>query len=302
MRMILCWLWALTVALLGAPPLWAQAGRYVPLLRPSGGGGSHFVPHLPWHGGGGSDDSGVVVVWVIGLIVLVVIGWYLVQALGRQFGRRPGAGPETGSDRPGDSQAGGESPAPDQVLSPAEVAGKAGQTTRLLEFLARQDPDLDPAVLSERFTRTFRLVQGCWAEQDYGPVRDLLMPGLLAEHEGLLRSMRWHGEVNRIEGLRVERLEFVHLSCPLPRNQQQVTALVTFEACVYFVDARTLAYRRGPREPRRFQECWTFRRQGDSWRLQTITRNQALYRLRAANEVEGLTERQLQEVQQAVPL
>jgi predicted lipid-binding transport protein (Tim44 family) len=132
-------------------------------------------------------------------------------------------------------------------------------------------------------------VQQAWEARDYSPVRDLLMPGILAEHEGLLQSMRANHEVNRIVDLRIERQEFMHLSCPGRLDMQEVTALLTFRARVYFIDERTGLYTCGSRSLEWFQEFWTFRRQGDRWLLQAIERSHESDRLQRANLIDYLS-------------
>src|SRR5262249_44740531 len=96
---------------------------------------------------------------------------------------------------------------------------------------------------------------------------------LCARHEELLRGMRDNQEVNRIENLRVLRLEFVHVRCPGETYRAEVTALITFQAKVYFVREWTGAFLRGSRDVIPYQEFRTFRRHGAGWRLQTIERS-----------------------------
>ncbi len=103
-----------------------------------------------------------------------------------------------------------------------------------------------------------------------------------------------------IEGLHVERLEFVHLSCPPTPAVAEVTALIAFSAQVYFVDDRTGAYTRGERQYKWFQEFWVFRRQGDDWRLYAIERSDASDRLRGENRVAGMTDAELRNAQRGV--
>jgi predicted lipid-binding transport protein (Tim44 family) len=175
-----------------------------------------------------------------------------------------------------------------------EVAAKAGQTTRLLEFLAHQDPQLDPNRLRALVTATFCQVQQCWQARDYGPVLELLGPNLLAEHRKLLRQMRQGHEFNLMEGLRVAAVDFVHLFCSEDAGDQEVAVLITFETTEYFVDDRYGTYTRGSRDPGLFQEFWVFHRQGERWRLDAIERTHESDRLRADNHVAGLSAEQLE--------
>src|SRR5262249_7676199 len=79
-------------------------------------------------------------------------------------------------------------PLEDLILSAKEVEPSALRTRRLLEELARRDPALEPSSLDAFIRATFLKVQRCWEERDYRPVRDLLAPCLLAEHEELLQA------------------------------------------------------------------------------------------------------------------
>jgi predicted lipid-binding transport protein (Tim44 family) len=290
------WVLAFGVPLLAAGGAWGQAGRYIPIPPVSGGGsGVHFVPHIPGLGGVNADVFWVFVA-VIGVIVLAVIGWHLGQRLGR--GAR---GPTFGPRHAGQTAwANVSAPAPDLILNPAEVAEKARRTFRLLDMLSRKESLFEPSALAAFIDSTFRQVQQCWEARDYGPVEALLMPVILYQHQGLLRAMRRNREINRIDGLEIGRLEFVHVSCPEETEQQEVTALITFAAKVYFVDERTGAYLRGDRLGRLYQEFWTFRRQGEGWRLQAIARSHESDRLKAENRVAGMTATELRNVQEGV--
>jgi hypothetical protein len=262
---------------------------------PAPGGGGHFVPHIPFHGsgggGGGNDDVFWVIVAIVGAIILAVVGWHLGRGLGRR--KSPARSPVWQATAP---------PMQDLILQPAEVADKAERTRRLMEFSAHQDSALDPGELHKWIAMTFVLVQKAWQERDYESVRDLLLPGILAKHQGLLQSMRKNHEINRIECLRIERLEFVHLHCPRRVEDQEVTALITFRASVYFVDGRTGAYRRGLQSPSWFQEFWVFRRQDEKWLLQTIEQSHESDRLGRPNFVADLTDQQLANAQHSITL
>ena len=161
----------------------------------------------------------------------------------------------------------------DLILSAEEVAEKARSTLRSLEELAQRDPVFDPSSLEAFITATFLQVQQCWEKRDYGPVRDLLAPSLLAEHEELLQAMRRDGVINRIESMSVRRLELVDVYCPEETDRHEVTALITFDAKTSFMDEATGAYVRGSRKLLPYQEFWVFGRRGDIWRLRTIDRD-----------------------------
>jgi hypothetical protein len=287
---------ALGVVLMRASAAQAQAGRFIPIrLPPSPGGGGHFIPHLPIHFG----DS---VMWYIlgfaGVCALVYVGWMLGQALGSRLRH----GPQEPRASWSPTATVWNTPPPDLILQPFAVAARAEQTRLLLEFLAHQDPILDPCKLHEEFARIFFLVQKAWEARDYQSVRDLILPELLARHENLLGLMRTSHEINRIDDLGLERLEFVHLNCPKSLRLQEVTALITFRASVYFVHDRTGAFTRGQRSPGLFQEFWVFRRGEYGWQLLDIERSHASGRLRRSNYVGELNATQLANAQSSITL
>lgn len=303
-----------------SPPVLAQAGRFIPFRSiplprtplprvPPPGGGSHIIPHVPVHVGGKDDDrrdgdntAGWIILTILGTLALVFGGWFLGRALGERL--RPMAKNRT-STRPLGSTVWKTTTIPpmqDLILQPSEVAVKAVQTRRLMEFLAHQDRALDPDDLRSRIAITFTRVQKAWEARDYESVRHLLLPDILAKHEGLLKDMRNSHEINRIEDLRIERLEFVHLHCPHSVEALEATALITFQACVYFVDDRTGAYTRGLRSPSWFQEFWIFRRRGGDWLLQDIEQSHKSNRLERSNFVSDLTDLQLTNAQSSITL
>jgi hypothetical protein len=51
--------------------------------------------------------------------------------------------------------------------------------------------------------------------------------------------MRANGERNALVGLRVERLEFVHLDYRRDSDALEVAALITFRTASYYVEARS---------------------------------------------------------------
>jgi hypothetical protein len=277
---------ALCVALLTSGTAWGQAGRYIPLppvSSPAGGSGAGSLVYLlP---SSIQDNILPVVVIGVGMFFLGAIGWAIGQSLTQ--GDRASA-PPSFSRSPFSSwgpQARFVPPLEDLIRSPAEVQEKVGETTRLLGELARSDPAFDPGRLAVSFAHTFTQVQRCWQERDYGPIRDLLMPALRDRHEQLLRAMRRDGLINRIDDLLIRRLEFVHVCCEGDKGETTVTALITFDAKVYFVSAFTGAFVRGSQKVIPYQEFWTFRRDGGVWRLQTIAQSDEARPLAEPNRV-----------------
>lgn len=300
MRRFIPWLIAPPAILAVTCKAWAQAGEYIPPIEPFplSGGGSPSVPFIPWHWGGTSGDA--VGCWIIGMLAVTVLVLVAGILLGQALGRWSSAGPRKAgrdhSPKATSTPAAGFASVPAMdalILSASEVAAKEEETEGLLRQLASRDSFFEPTSLRDGLERLFHLVQQCWQARDYGPLHDLLTPGIFAKHEALLLSMRQHAEINRVEDVRITRFEFVHVFCPRDAVRQEVTALITFEARVYFVHEDTNAFLRGSRQVGLYQEFWTFRRPESAWRLQTIEQSHESGRLRAENHVEetptGLT-------------
>jgi hypothetical protein len=295
MRAVLACVLSGSAVLCGSRCAWAQAGRYFP--RPPGGGRSGSYFYIPINPIGRDTD----LIEVIGGIALLILAAVFLIAVGIRLGEVLGGGRKWSKPQAERKPASGRE-LRDLILNPFAVEAKASQTTRLMEFLAHHDPRLNPRSLRALVLDTFSRVQRCWEARDYGPVRDLLGPDLLARHEGLLGQMRQGHEINRIKGLKVEAVDFVHLFCPEGPDGQKFAVLVSFEAIGYFVDDRNGTHTRGSQRPGLFQEFWVFRRQGERWRLEDIKRPHESNLLRAANHAAGLSAEQLQNAQHSIAL
>jgi predicted lipid-binding transport protein (Tim44 family) len=300
MRPLLFLLAAPVAALLTASTALAQAGRFIPVPRnipirniPIRPGGYHFPIHIPWFGRTNVDLFWVIVAVIAVIVLAVVVGMLMSRARSRR----------SAADQPLFAPA---PPDPfeenDLILSPAQVADKARQTTCLLDVLARRDGLFNRSALHGCVTATFTQVQRSWQERDYAAVDDLLLPSLRARHEAMLQAMRRQQLVNRLDGLAIHRLEFVHVSCPEQVDRHEVTALITFGAHSFLANDTSGALVRGTQAPRQFQEFWVFRRQGEAWRLDAIERSHESTRLAAPNAVAGMSEAELRNIQDNVIL
>lgn len=182
----------------------------------------------------------------------------------------------------------------DFVYSKQEVASKAAKTERLLVFLSQNDPSMSPDGLRRLAESTFRKLQECWQAREYGPMKSLMMESLFNQHLAQLRGLARNHEINRIEGLVVERVDLVNLRYTEKRDQREFTALVTASARDYYVDDRTGEFLRGDKGPARFQEFWTFQRRDDTWLLREIEQAGESDVLKDENYVEMLTDQTVQ--------
>jgi predicted lipid-binding transport protein (Tim44 family) len=182
----------------------------------------------------------------------------------------------------------------DYVYPPATVAKKAVKTEKLLEFLSKQDPSFALPELCKLAESTFRKLQECWGKRDYGPMEPLLMRALFLQHAAQLKGLARNHEINRIDDLKVEKVDIVNLRYTEKSDQREFSALMTASARDYYVDDRNHKYLRGDKSPARFQEFWTFQRSGDRWLLREIEQAGESDLLKEENFVEMLTDQTLQ--------
>jgi hypothetical protein len=98
--------------------------------------------------------------------------------------------------------------------------------------------------------------------------------------------MRRNAEINRVEDVRIARLELVHVVPAADPARHEVTALITFEARVSFVHHLTGQFLRGSHTVGLYQEFWVFQGSEDVWRLESIERTHESARLAAENRVD----------------
>ena len=182
----------------------------------------------------------------------------------------------------------------DYLYPPATVAKKAAKTEKLLDFLSKQDPALSLPELRKLTESTFCKLQECWGKRDYGPMEPLLMRALFLQHCVQLQGLVRDHEINRIEDLKVEKVDIVNLRYTEKNDQREFSALITASARDYYVDDRNHEYLRGDKSPARFQEFWTFQRSGDCWLLREIEQAGESDLLKEENFVEMLTDQTLQ--------
>jgi predicted lipid-binding transport protein (Tim44 family) len=236
-------------------------------------GGSFGGSHSSSSGGGGrsSDDP------MVGLIVILIILTVLViMVILKRRARRS------------------KSENLDFLYSPSVVARKADRTEKLLQFLSRQDPSIAPQTLRKDVESAFRKLQECWEKRDYGPMEPLVMSSLFAQHTAQLRALVRNHEINRIEDLKVDRLDLVNVRYTEKPNQREFTALISASARDYYVEDSSGKFLRGDKASARFQEFLIFQRLDNRWLLREIEQAGESDYLKDENFVEMLTDQNLQ--------
>jgi predicted lipid-binding transport protein (Tim44 family) len=158
----------------------------------------------------------------------------------------------------------------DFVYPRNRIIPKAEKTEKLLAFLSQQDQSMKPEELRKLVSSTFIKLQECWGKRDYGPMSTLLMPNLFAQHTAQLQGLMRNHEINRLDDLRIEKIDLVNVRYTEKTNQREFTALITASARDYYQDDRTGEFLRGDQKPARFQEFWTLQMMDKGWLLREI--------------------------------
>jgi predicted lipid-binding transport protein (Tim44 family) len=220
--------------------------------------------------GGGSNDPGAVFV-IFFLVIFIVIVVHILR-----------------------SKKGSKSENLDFVYDRRQVARKAEKTEKLLAFISQQDQALSPEALRTLAQSTFLKLQECWQARDYTPAKALLMPALFAQQQGQVLGLVRNHEINRLEDLKVEKVDLVHVRYTEKRDQREFTALITASARDIYVDDRTGEFLRGDDKPARFQEFWTFQFIDGQWLLREIEQAGESDILKDENFAEMLTDETVQ--------
>jgi tryptophan synthase alpha subunit len=86
----------------------------------------------------------------------------------------------------------------DYVFSPSQVARKSDKTLKLLEFLSKQDPTVEPETLKKQAETTFLKLQECWQARNYAQMKSFMVPDIYANHCLQLQEMTRNHEIWQI--------------------------------------------------------------------------------------------------------
>jgi predicted lipid-binding transport protein (Tim44 family) len=239
-----------------------------------GGGGFRSSSSSRSRSGSGGGDPGAVFV-VFFLIIFIVVVVHILRA-----------------------KKGSRSENLDFIYDRKQVARKAEKTEKLLAFISRQDQALAPEALRTLAQSTFLKLQECWQARDYTPAKALLLPALFAQQQGQVLGMVRNHEINRLEDLKVEKVDLVHVRYTEKKDQREFTALITASARDIYVDDRTGEFLRGDDKPARFQEFWTFQFIEGRWLLREIEQAGESDILKDENFAEMLTDETIRGIYQ----
>jgi predicted lipid-binding transport protein (Tim44 family) len=103
-------------------------------------------------------------------------------------------------------------------------------------------------------------------------------------------------EINRMEDVRIDRIDPVNVRYTNKDYQREFTALITATIKDYYVDDRTGNFLRGDDSAAQFQEFWTFQLQNGQWFLREIEQTRESDALKDENFMEAFTDVQLEQI------
>ncbi|MBN2143000.1 MAG: Hint domain-containing protein [Candidatus Aureabacteria bacterium] len=184
----------------------------------------------------------------------------------------------------------------DFCYSRSQIEKKAGKTQKLIEFISRQDQAFSVPLLEEMARSTFLKLQNCWQARNYEPMKSLMMPDLYSQHLKQISGMLRNHEINRMENIKIIKIDFVNVRYTNKPNQREFTVLFTAEMRDYYIDDRSERFLRGDTTPARFQEFWTFHFQENQWLLRDIEQTRESDVLKDENFFEQFTDHQVKEI------
>ena len=177
----------------------------------------------------------------------------------------------------------------DDFLYPrSQILPKANKTKEDLEAIAQVDPNFAPESLTKTVRAIFLKLQQCWQARNYAPMEAHLMPALYHEHLEKIETMIADHEINQLDDLAINRIDFAHVRYRPRLNEREVVALISATARDSYVDDRSGKFLRGSRAPKPFQEFWVFEFDEGAWRLRRIAQTQDGDYLDYENTVDGV--------------
>ena len=219
---------------------------------------------------GGASGGGDNAVWLIMAVIFILISIFK-------------------GDEDGDGEL-------DVIIPRSRIEPKAERTASLLSFISKQDGTLAADALTARVKEVFLKLQQCWTARDYGPMKGLLMPHMLAKHSAQLEGMKHNHEIDVVADIVIKAVDLVQVNYTHKPEARTFTALITASAADYYLDDRDNSYLRGNRRPEEFQEFWTFRFQGGDWLLDEIEQTAESDKLSREDFVEQFTDGQVSQI------
>lgn len=238
-----------------------------------------YNPTGNWRRGRNHSDNFLIA--LIGTVILLKTFSFLSDRMGASRAASGGAAGGSAGTAPGWKPA--AAPRRNFLLPNGTIAPKAEATLAVMRGLAGTAPEFDPARLETVVADVFLKVEKAWEARDLSTVRPLMLPVLFETYSLRAQGFRSKRQINKLDGLKVLHIDFVHVRCPEQAEGRSFTALITASAADYLVDDLTNSRLGGDPEPATFQEFWTFYRLCDAWALSRIDKASDMVALNAPN-------------------
>lgn len=230
-------------------------------------------------GGVGHAGSGGIGRGGIGLMDIIILGVILYLAY-RFFKRRRAQNEAVASAHFGNTsqpRPGGNAEFPrtltPYLMDPLPETGPSstGEADRGFGRMGSQDAGFDEERFKETAQDLFFRIQAGWTNRSLEGIENILTKEMAEFFRSEFETLKQKGIINRLENIAIRRVELSE-AWQEP-GKDFITVLITANLLDYTVNAETREVVQGDRmNPVKFQEFWTFCREGGSagWRLSAI--------------------------------
>ena len=175
----------------------------------------------------------------------------------------------------------------DKIYGSSAIAKRAALARDCIDKIVGEDSSFAEESLKKVAGHAFRTLQEAWEKRDYRLMDGLTTKALQTRHESQLAGLRRDHEINKIDRIKINRIEIVHICYSPARKVREFSAIIDATAQDYYIDDRSHSFLRGDLSPSRFQEIYVFREGfGEPWLLAVIEQTKETKRMRAKNVYE----------------
>jgi len=227
-------------------------------------------------GGMGHASAGGSVGGGIGLMDIALLGLILYLAYRFFKKRRAAANPAASSyytDEGSPRIEGSSGYQPYAYGSAPESSPGYGERERGIDMIRRSDPSFDEDRFKEMAQDLFFRIQAGWTNRSLDGIESILANEMAELFRREFETMKQKGIINRLENIAIRKVELAEAW--QETGKEYITVLFTANLLDYTVDAVTREVVDGNKmSPVKFQEFWTFCRDGGSSRWQLSAINQ----------------------------
>jgi predicted lipid-binding transport protein (Tim44 family) len=172
----------------------------------------------------------------------------------------------------------------DKIYGSSAIAKRAALAKEYIDKIVVEDSSFTEESLKKVARHAFMTLQEAWEKRNYRLMDGLTTKALQTRHVAQLDGLRRDHEINKIDRIKINRIEIVNVCYSPARKVREFSAIIDATALDYYIDDRSHSFIRGDLSPSRFQEMYVFREGfGEPWLLAVIEQAKETKRMRAKN-------------------